>query len=112
MNNNILLTLNLIGAFCSLPSHREGRYIAYCLVKSMFFAYFILIYFYLKGHQRPDEAFSALSIEEHSSSEEGESDNTQELTPNSTREDQLSGRTRPLLIFLPNYLQMSPSRLQ
>ena len=67
MNNNILLTLVLIGAFCSLPSHREGQYIAYCLVKSLFCAYFILIYFYLKGHQRPDEAFSAPSIEEHSS---------------------------------------------
>ena len=94
MNNNILLTLVLIGAFCSLPSHREGRYIAYCLVKSLFCAYFILIYFYLIGHQRPDEAFLALSIEEHSSSEERKSDQTQELTPGVTREDQLSGRTK------------------
>ena len=59
----------------------------------MFCAYFIFIYFYLIGHQRPDEAFSALSIKELSSSEEGESDQTQELKQGLTREDQLSGRT-------------------
>ena len=88
------------------------------------------MYFYLIGHQRPHKAFSALSIEEHSSSEEGESDQTQELKQGLTREDQLSGRTnnnkkfrsfkskenihkkevrpRPLRIYLPNIYKSCP----
>ena len=82
------------------------------MVKSLFCAYFILIYFYLIGHQRPDEAFSALSIKENSSSEERKSDQTPELTPGLTGEDQLSGRTKTASDLLPKYLQKLPSKLR